>query len=162
AVLALSLTFPGDAQSPGYEPWTAARHWQRAIADRVAGFGGVFVQESASRCLAIFGAPRALEQAPQRAAQAALSVCRAAAEEPAPAPETRAAVHAGEVRFDAHSADPPAHLSPIGAAFSLAERLLGHAGAGEVLVSPAAARRVERGFATVERGLQLGPAESDR
>src|SRR5262249_2315955 len=102
AVLALSLTFPGDAQSPGYEPCTAAGPWQCATAARRAGFGGVFVQEPASRCLAIFGAPRALEQAPQRAAQAALSVCRAAADEPATAPEIRAAVHVGEVRFDAH------------------------------------------------------------
>ncbi len=51
AVLALSLTFTVDPQTAGYEPWTTARHWQRAIAERVAGFGGVFVQTTASRAL---------------------------------------------------------------------------------------------------------------
>ncbi|HSP97984.1 MAG TPA: sigma 54-interacting transcriptional regulator [Candidatus Dormibacteraeota bacterium] len=163
AVLALSLTFPTDPQTPGYEPWTATRRWQRAITDRIAGFGGVFVQDTASRCLAIFGAPRALEQAPQRAAQAALSVCRAAAAaEAATAPEVRAAVHVGEVRLDALAADPTAHLFPIGDVFSLAERLLGHAGAGEVLVTPAAARRIERDFTVAQRVVQLGPVDADR
>lgn len=161
AVLALSFTFAADPRVPSYEPWTAARRWRRAIADRIAGVGGVVVAETASRCLALFGAPRALEQAPQRAAQAALSLCRAAAAD-ATAPALRAAVHVGEVRLDAAAAEPTAGLFPIGDVFSLAERLLGHAGAGEVLVSAAAARRVERAFALAQRVVQLGPLDADR
>ena len=62
----------------------------------------------------------------------------------AAAPEVRAAVHVGEVRVDAGAADPTAQLLPIGDVLALPERLLGHAGAGEVLLSPPAARRVER------------------
>ncbi len=162
AVLSLSLTFPGAAAPVGYEPWTAARRWERAIGERIEGFGGVFVQRAPARLTAAFGIPRALEQTPQRAVQAALAILRAVAQAAAPRPEVRAAVHVGEVRLDASSSDPTAGLFPIGDAFSLPERLLGHAGAGEVLLSPHAARRVERTFELGPRPAQLGPAETDR
>jgi transcriptional regulator with PAS, ATPase and Fis domain/tetratricopeptide (TPR) repeat protein len=162
AILALSLTFASDADGAGVEPWTEARRWQDAVADRVAGFGGEFAERTASRCIAVFGVPRALEQAPQRAVQAALSLSRAAAAAGAAAPHIRAAVHVGEVRVDLAAADPAAHAFPLGDAFALPERLLGHAGAGEVLLSPAAARRAARNFSLAERAAQLGPAASDR
>ena len=89
-------------------------------------------------------------------------MCRAAADEQGTAPEIRAAVHVGEVRIDGAAADPTAELFPIGDVFSLAERLLGHVGAGEVLVSPAAARRTERDFVLAQRLVQLGPEAGDR
>jgi len=162
AVLALSVTFPTGAAPPGFEPWTAARRWERAIAERVEGFGGVFVDRAPSRLTAAFGVPRALEQTPQRAVQAALAIRRASAQAEVPQPEVRAVVHLGEVRLDVAAPDWRASLFPIGDGFSLPERLLGHAGAGEVLLSPSAARRVERTFELRPRGVQLGPDVADR
>ncbi|MEO8605920.1 MAG: AAA family ATPase, partial [bacterium] len=161
AVLTLSLAFPAAPNPSDYEPWTAARRCERAIVERVEGFGGLMLPYSPSRLTAVFGVPRALEQAPLRAVQAALSITRAARPASEPAPEIRAAVHVGEVRFDAAAADPTAQLFPLGDTCALPERLLGHAGAGEVLLSSAAARRVERAFALSSRALQLGPAAAD-
>ncbi len=163
AVLVLTLSSPApDASAAGYEPWTAAHHWQRAVVDRIAGFGGSLLQQSPGRLTAVFGVPRALEQLPVRAVQAALAIERALASGGGPRPEMRAAVHTGEVTVDMHAADPLARLLPVGEVFALPERLLGHAGAGEVLVSPHAARRVERSCALQPRALQLGPEPSDR
>jgi len=162
AILTLSLLFPAQPHAPGYEPWTAARRGERAIVERVAGFGGVLLPRAPSRLTAVFGVPRALEQAPLRAVQAALSIVRAAPAPAQPQPEIRAAIHIGEVRFDAAASDPTAQLFPLGDTCALPERLLGHAGAGEVLLSAAAARRVERAFALHPRRLQLGPTDVDR
>jgi transcriptional regulator with PAS, ATPase and Fis domain/tetratricopeptide (TPR) repeat protein len=162
AVLALSLTFSDSTLPLGYEPWTATRRSERAIGEAVEGFGGVFVQRAPSRLTAAFGIPRALEQSPERAVHAALAILRAATQAAAPGPEIRAAIHVGDLRIDASAADPTAGVFPIGDTFSLAERLLGHAGAGEVLLSPHAARRVERSFELGARDVQLGPAATDR
>jgi DNA-binding NtrC family response regulator/tetratricopeptide (TPR) repeat protein len=161
AVLALSLTFP-RAEVAGFEPWTAARRWERAISERIEGFGGVFAQRTPSRLTIAFGIPRALEQTPQRAVHAALAVLRAVAQTPAPRPDLRAAVHIGDLQLDVSAADPTASLVPLADTFSLPERLLGHAGSGEVLLSPPAARRVERVFELSARTVQLGPTEADR
>ena len=162
AVLVISLTFPDAAEAVGFDPWTATTRWDAAIAARVEGFGGVFMERSPSRQTALFGIPRALEQLPQRAVQAALAIQRAANQAGTPRPDLRAAVHVGEVRVDATAANPIARLFPIGDTFSLPERLLGHTGSGEVLISPQAGRRVERDFELRGRALQLGPQESDR
>jgi hypothetical protein len=161
AILSLSLTFP-DTAPVGYEPWTAARRWERTISECVEGFGGAVIQRAPSRLTAAFGVPRALEQTPQRAVQAALAILRAVAQADAPRPEVRAAVHVGEVRLDAAESDPTAQLFPVGDTFSLPERLLGHAGTGEVLLSPPAARRVQRTFELAARSAQFGPADADR
>ena len=71
AVLAIELTSPaisgGDA-SP-YEPWTAARRWERIILEKVHGFGGVCLQRSPSLLLVAFGLPQTVEQLPQCAVQ---------------------------------------------------------------------------------------------
>jgi DNA-binding NtrC family response regulator/tetratricopeptide (TPR) repeat protein len=162
AVLIVSVTLPDTGTVLEYEPWTAARHWQRAVVDRVDGFGGVVVERTPSRITAAFGIPRALEQSAERAAQAALAMGRAAAQAPPPRPELRTALHVGEVRIDASAADPTPSLVPIGDTFSMPERLLGHAGAGDVLVSPAAARRIGRSFELAPREIRLGPAPADR
>ena len=163
AVLALSLTFPAAPEDAlGFEPWTAAARWDRALTERVEGFGGHIVQRSPSRLTAVFGVPRALEQTPQRAVQAALAIRRAVAQASLPRPDVRAAVHLGEIRIDTAGGDPLARLFPLGETFALPERLLGHAGCGELLLSPAVARRVERGFELEARTLQLGPSADDR
>ena len=163
AVLVISLAFHDAADDArGSDPWTEAMRWDRAIAERVEGFGGVFHERSPSRATAVFGVPRALEQTPQRAVQAALAIQRAVADAGARGPDLRAAVHVGDVRIDVAAADPVARLFPIVDTLALAERLLGHAGAGEVLLSPQAARRVERSCELHPRNLQLGPDDADR
>src|SRR5262249_15031141 len=125
-------------------------------------FGGVVLGSGPSQCTAVFGVPRALEQAPQRAVQAALAMQRAAGTVPGLGLELRAAVHIGEVRVDTAAPDPLSRLLPVADTFTMAERLLGHAGPGEVLVSPQAARRVGRACRLEPRVVQLGPAEADR
>ena len=162
AVLTVALTFPEDSGDTAYEPWTARLRWDRAVGERIAGFGGVMLGRGPSQLTAVFGVPRALEQAPQRAVQSALAIQRAAANAPGLRPEVRAAVHVGEVRLDVAAPDPLSRLLPVADTFTMAERLLGHAGAGEVLVSPQAARRVGRAVVLLPRAVQLGPAEADR
>ncbi|MBI3782343.1 MAG: sigma 54-interacting transcriptional regulator [Deltaproteobacteria bacterium] len=161
AVLTIALAFHDGDGGAGVEPWTEALRWDRALTERVEGFGGVFVHRSPSRLTAVFGIPRALEQAPQRAVQAALAIQRAVAQASPRQPDVRAAIHLGDVRIDSAATDPTAQLFPIGDALALPERLLGHAGAGEVIISPTAARRVDRSFELHVRPLQLGPAVAD-
>lgn len=160
AVLVLTVSMPETAADarPDSEPWTVATRLERAIADKVEGFGGVFLQRSPSQLTAVFGVPRALEQMPQRPVQSALAIQRAAGSN---GPEIRCAVHLGAVRIDTSAADPTARLLPIGDVFSLPERLLGHAGAGETVVSAQVARRVEGICQLQARTLQLGSREAD-
>src|SRR5262249_7893349 len=120
AVVVIWLAFHGAADDArGSDPWTEATRWDRAIAERVEGFGGVFHERSPSRATAVFGVPRALEQTPQRAVQAALAIQRAVADAGARGPDLRAAVHVGEVRIDIAAADPGARLFPIGGILAL-------------------------------------------
>ncbi len=72
AVLAIEMTWPaikvGDASL--YEPWTVTSHWEQTIVEKVQVFGGVVLAHLPSLVMAVFGVPRTLEQAPQRAIQA--------------------------------------------------------------------------------------------
>ncbi|HEY2387803.1 MAG TPA: sigma 54-interacting transcriptional regulator [Candidatus Binatia bacterium] len=151
AVLAIDVVLPDGV----YEPWTVARELEQTIADRIAGFGGVFVARSPSRLTALFGVPRALEQLPQRAVQAALSIRRQYADDPTIA-ELRMAAHLGTVRLDATTPEDTARVVPIGDTLALPERLLGHAGAGEILVSAPVGRRVESSCELAARELRVG------
>lgn len=158
-VLAIDATFPDPSEdAPGHEPWTETLHWQEEIAEAVEGFGGVFIHKGPSRVVALFGIPRALEQSSQRAVHAASIVRRL---DGPMAPERRIAIHAGVVRIDTAAAEPAAHVIPIGDVLSLPERLLGHAGSGEILLSPVVARRVRSDFDLQDRALQLGPSAQD-
>jgi DNA-binding NtrC family response regulator/tetratricopeptide (TPR) repeat protein len=157
AVLAIDLVLPERAP----EPWTVARRWQRILEERVAGFGGVFLARTPARMTAVFGLPRALEQLPQRAAQAALAIQRLAAEELAERrPELRIGLHAGAVHVDTRAADPVATLLALGDTVALPERLLGHAGPGEILVSAAFARRIAAVCDLRPRALRVGDGET--
>lgn len=162
AVLIIAMTWPAATADATYDPWTAANRWQRAIVDRIQGFGGHLVEQSHSRFVAVFGVPRALEQMSQRASHAAIAIQRSVAQAGLPRPAVLAVLHVGEARIDTAANDPLARLLPIGDTFTLADRLLGHAGAGEVLVSAAAARRLERAWELRPRPLSLGPQPTDR
>ena len=157
AVLAIDIVLPERAP----EPWTVTRRWRRIIEDRVAGFGGVFLARTPSRMTAAFGVPRALEQLPQRAVQAALAIHRLASEESTERrPELRMALHAGAVHVDGHAADPTATLLAIGDAVALPERLLGHASAAEILASAAFARRIEAVCELRPREIRMGEGDT--
>ncbi len=153
AVLAIDLVVPEHV----VEPWTAAQRWETMIIERLAGFGGSVVARSPSRLIAVFGVPRALEQLPQRAVLAALSVRRLAV---ADGPELRMAVHAGAARVDLAARDVSAGLLPVGDTLALPDRLLGHAGPGEILVSPAVSRRIEAWCELRARELRLGESDT--
>jgi DNA-binding NtrC family response regulator/tetratricopeptide (TPR) repeat protein len=152
AVLAIDVVLPETA----VEPWTLARRWAERIEDHVAGFGGVVLARSPSRLTAAFGIPRALEQLPQRAVQAALAIRRLLGDAGEPRPDIRMAVHLGAVQVDTRAADPTARLLAVGDAVALPERLLGHAAAGEILVSAPIARRVEATCDLRSRPLRMG------
>src|SRR5262249_41575248 len=149
AGLAIDLVVPEDA----LEPWTVAQRWETMITERLAGFEGAVVARSPSRLIAVFGVPRALEQLPQRAVLAALSVRRLAV---ADGPELRMAVHAGTVRVDVAARDAAAGLLPLGDTLALPDRLLGHAGPGDILVSAAVGRRIASWCELRPRELRLG------
>jgi tetratricopeptide (TPR) repeat protein len=154
AILAIDIVLPELTT----EPWTFAQRWTRTIEDRVSGFGGVFLARSPSRLTAAFGIPRALEQLPQRAVQAALAI-RRLVEERAPHPELRMAVHLGTLRFDAGPDAPASRVLPAGDTLALPERLLGHAAASEILVSPQIARRIEQTCDVRARELRVGEGQ---
>jgi tetratricopeptide (TPR) repeat protein len=165
ATLAIDLFFPKAGElSPRYEPWTAAARWKQAVTEKLRGFGGVVLDETSSRVTAAFGVPRAVEQMPQRAVQAALAVQHLAATAATPRPEVRVAVHLGEVccAHEAAGGDEVAlRVLAIGDALAFPERVLGHAGAGETLVSARIARQVAQSCVLEPRTLRLGPRAED-
>jgi DNA-binding NtrC family response regulator/tetratricopeptide (TPR) repeat protein len=156
AILAIELTFSEPAGEAAREPWTAMARWRRLVQEKVGGFGGVFYHRSPSRLGALFGAPHALEQAPERAVEAALAIVNLTAGDELPPPERRVAVHLGAVRMDASTASPEATMFAVGDALALPERLLGHASPGEVLVSAPVARRIETTCALAPREVVVG------
>jgi DNA-binding NtrC family response regulator/tetratricopeptide (TPR) repeat protein len=164
AVLAVELSFPdpGDEMPVRYDPWTVAMRWDRVIEEKVRGFGGVVVSRAPARLLAVFGVPRALEQMPQRAVQAAWALQRLVESAPGPRPQLRTAVHVGTLHVDTSAVTSPGGILAVGDALALPERLLGHAGEGEVLTSSQAARRIDRFCELQERPLQIGPRDNDR
>jgi DNA-binding NtrC family response regulator/predicted ATPase len=169
AVLAIDLSFP---MAPGlealpYEPWTVARRWEQAIAEKVQGFEGILLQCTASPLLAAFGLLQALDQLPQRAVQTALAIRQLVAEAEAaagqePIPEVRQALHLGTMLVEgtAHARAVPLPLA--GETRLMAVRLLGHARPGEVLVSPQLGRLVTGQYVLQERPGPPDDGQSDQ
>jgi DNA-binding NtrC family response regulator/tetratricopeptide (TPR) repeat protein len=147
AVLAVEVTWPAnnEAWASPSEPWTVTSHWEQTIVEKVQGFGGVVLPHAPSLVVAVFGVPLMLEQAPQRAVQAALTLRRLVAEaaEAGPSPELRLAVHWGQVLVDTGASDPPARLLVVGDTLARPGRLLGYAEPGEILASPEMGQLVE-------------------
>ena len=127
AVLAIEVTWPDmtETDTRHYEPWTLASRWEQRMAEKVAGFGGVMLQDSPSLCLVAFGLPQTLEQLPQRAVQAALAIRHLAAELPAAAgqvsgPVVRLAGHVGTLLVAEATEDPARALARGGGDAGLA------------------------------------------
>jgi transcriptional regulator with AAA-type ATPase domain/predicted ATPase len=165
AVLAIEVTWPVATvpEAPRFESWTVATHWERRIAERVQGFGGVVMQRTPSLHLVAFGLPQTLEQLPLRAVQAALALRRLVADARAavgsePCPAVRQAVHWGQVLVDVQARDLTARLLAIGEALALPVRLLGQAAPGEILVSAQMGGLVERWY---ELEVCEGPVEAE-
>jgi tetratricopeptide (TPR) repeat protein len=150
AVLAVEVTWPAinEGKVLPYEPWTVSRHWEQTVVEQVRGFGGVLLPHVPSLLVVAFGVPQALEQAPQRAVQAALALRRLVAEtaERGPYPALRLAVHWGQVLVETGESDLPAGFLPIGETLVLPLRLLGQAAVGEILVSPVVGRLIAGWF----------------
>lgn len=161
-VLAIDVLLPsaeGLVVTTPYEPWTLVTAWERGIAEKVQGFGGVLVQHTASLFVGLFGLPRALEQMPLRAVQAAFSIHNVLAEQDVTegvTPEVRVAGHLGAVLVDTQTNRSPGPWLAVGETLSLPVRLLGHAAAGEVLVSAHIGRLLEGVFECHKRPVSLG------
>jgi class 3 adenylate cyclase len=155
AVLAIEVTWPavGAGDASPYEPWTAAHRWEQLILEKVQDFGGVCVQRSPSLLLVALGIPMTLEQLPQRAVQAALTLRTLVVEggDGGPCPALRQAVHWGQVLVDGGANNPTARLLPIGEALALPVRLLGQSAPGEIVVSAPVGRLIEGWFALESR-----------
>jgi class 3 adenylate cyclase len=148
AVLAIDLMLPTPEtiEAQGSEPWTVASHWQQTIQEKVQGFGGSLVSRTPPLLMALFGILQGLEQLPQRAIQAALTIRQLMAgvrlgeahfgDSREPSPEVRLAVHLGAVRVNILARDPMEQLLAVGDTLALPMRLLGHTAPDEIVLSP--------------------------
>jgi two-component system, NtrC family, response regulator AtoC len=167
-VLAIEATWGERSEAEGrlYEPWTVASRWQQRITEKVAGFGGIILQGSPSLLLVALGLPQTLEQLPQRAIRAALAIRRLAEEAELPTrdvagPVVRLAGHLGTLLAAEGTGESLGHWLAVGETLSLPVRLLGHAAAGEVLVTSSMAR-LTAGWAEVQtRELSSGVESTD-
>jgi hypothetical protein len=165
AVLAIEVTWPDVAETDAlhYEPWTVASRWQQTVTKKVAGLGGIVLQDSPALCLVAFGLPQTLEQLPQRAVQAALAIRHQAAEVQvtggqASGPLVRLAGHLGTLLVAEEGEASPGRWLAVGETLALPVRLLGHAAPGEVLVSAPIARLTQD---WVEMQLRPLPSENE-
>jgi DNA-binding NtrC family response regulator len=150
AVLVIEATWPAmrEAECRPYEPWTMASCWSEIIAEKVQGFGGIMLQDSPALCMVAFGLPQTLEQLPQRAVHAALAIRHLADETypftgDMPSPAVRLAAHLGTLLVAEGTGEPSWRWLAVGETLALPVRLLGHAVAGEILVSSEVGRLVE-------------------
>jgi ABC-type transport system substrate-binding protein/DNA-binding SARP family transcriptional activator len=122
--------------------------------DEVERFGGIVAQPRVDGLYALFGAPTAHEDDPERAVRAALSIQNAVSAYGLDVEEafgvvlrTRAAVNTGPVVFPDVRAPPDVLYDALGDTVDVAERLREAAGPGGVAVGAETARHVEGAFA---------------
>jgi DNA-binding NtrC family response regulator/tetratricopeptide (TPR) repeat protein len=158
AVLAIEVTWPetGSRDRPEHDPWTAAAHLERLITEKISGFGGVRLQHTPSLDLWGFGVPRALDQLPERALQAALAIRRDVEGMAEPnRPHVRLALHLGAAVVDAGGTPPTLGVLPVGETFAVPVRLLAFVEPGEVVTSSELERRLGTWVALEPQ--ELGP-----
>jgi transcriptional regulator with AAA-type ATPase domain len=171
ALLAISLTLPppGEGDTHIYEPWTTAHRLERSIVEKVQGFGGVVLPGPPVLRLVAFGIPRALEQMPRRAVQAALAIRHLVAEAAPmagglPCPQVRCAVQLGEVLADTQLPPSQGDVLLLGDTLTHLLRLLGLAAPGDILLAPQVGRVVQDWFTlqTREPAAYLLTADKDQ
>jgi DNA-binding NtrC family response regulator len=158
AILVVAAEPTREDEDGSSDPWTAARRWQERLADKLTGFGGVLVERTPTRACAVFGAPLALERAAERALHAAFALARLA---DAGGPRLRMALHFGAVRVAVGADSGEVVVLPVADTMTLPERLQGHAGPGEILVSEPVARRIAHRCRLTARAVRLGPHDRD-
>jgi two-component system, NtrC family, response regulator AtoC len=169
AVLALSLTFP-EAERLAVlhdDPWTVVARWEQCIVRILTGCGGTVLQRSPSMSIAAFGIHGILEQLPQHAVEAALTIRGSVAEmnksEAREAGvEVRMAVHQGQALVDVQTRKSTARVLPTADTMTLILRLLGDAAPGELLLSPQVGHLVEGWYELQEREVLSGDRLLDR
>ena len=157
AVLAIEVIWPEAVgrELPLYDPWTEAVQLERLIAEKAAGFGGVRLHHTPSLDLWGFGVPRALDQLPERALQAALAIRRdVEGMSEGHRPHLRLALHLGPALVGPEPGVPMAVL-PVGETFALPARLLASIGPGEIIASSGLERRLGT-WVTLE-AREIGP-----
>jgi AAA ATPase domain/Bacterial regulatory protein, Fis family len=151
----------GQDEAPSVNAPVPAPSWEQALVEKLQGFGGVLVQHTTSLFLVVFGMPRALEQMPQRAVQAALAIRHLALEARTapgrePSLEVRQVVHLGPLLVERGTSEPSTRFLAVGETLSLPFRLLGHAAPGEMLVSAPVAPLVAGMCELQARAVSLG------
>jgi len=136
----------------------------KLMVEAVRRYDGYVVQSTGDGIFALFGAPAAYEDHPQRALYAALRMQEALREHAArlaaqgkPAPQARVGVNAGEVVMRTVETGGRVEYTPVGHVTNLAARLQGVAPAGGIVISEDTRRLVEGYFellawATAVRG----------
>jgi class 3 adenylate cyclase len=169
ALLAVEVTWPDPTplQQTAYETRTVAARWEKAIVEKMQGFGGVVLQRAPSLLTVAFGMPQTLEQLPQRAVQAALALSQSVAQAMAtgrhePCPRVRQALHWGHLLVNAGVSAAMERLSAVGETLAWPVRLLGHAAPGEILTSAPLGRLVEGWCELKAREVSVGEGALDR
>src|SRR6266851_546998 len=134
----------------------------RIMVDAVRRYDGYVVQSTGDGIFAVFGAPAAYEDHPQRALYAALRMQEALREhaerlavQGKPAPQARVGVNTGEVVMRTVETGGRVEYTPVGHVTNLAARMQGVAPAGGIVISEDTRRLVEgyfelRGLAPTE------------
>ncbi len=125
----------------------------RIMVDAVRRYDGYVVQSTGDGIFALFGAPTAYEDHPQRALYAALRMQEALREhaerlaaQGKPAPQARVGLNTGEVVMRTVETGGRIEYTPVGHVANLAARLQGVAPAGGIVVSEETRRLVEGYF----------------
>lgn len=146
------------AAALGPETWRELlRDYQQGVADIIERFDGSVAQYLGDGVVAYFGHPRAHEDDAERALRAGLAITeQVGANNPeleqrfGHSLQVRIGVHTGPVVIAEVGSGGRQETLAVGATTNVAARVLGEAGHGEVLASPATLRLVRGVFATNE------------
>ena len=150
--------FTALSERLGAEPTHDILNRYFEAADRlVEEFGGAIDKHIGDNVMAVFGAPVAHDDDPERAVRAALAIHEAARgiELPGGGPlRLHIGIASGQVVASGTGSDSHREYTVTGAAVNLAARLEGLAGPGQTLVSEAVQRRTSGRFAAIGLGPQ--------
>ncbi len=150
--------FTAMSERLGAEPTHDILNRYFEAADRlVEEFGGAIDKHIGDNIMAVFGAPVAHDDDPERAVRAALAIHEAARgiELPGGGPlRLHIGIASGQVVASGTGSDSHREYTVTGAAVNLAARLEGLAGPGQTLVSEAVQRRTSGRFAAIGLGRQ--------